>query len=203
MDANERERLKTISKNKAESEQWQQEHWKALYQYALTRLADASVAEDLVQETFLAGLKSAERFKGESTVRNWLVGILRHKIIDHFRSQFRRQQLELPIVDDESESDLFDGRGRWVRPPIIWNTDPHQALQSQEFRRVLSECLGTILPDRRTVLLLRTVEGLSADEICKQLEITPTYMWVLMHRARAGLRRCLEERWFKKREKST
>lgn len=179
---------------------WANDYGPALFRYALARVSDRGVAEELVQETFLAALKSFDQFEGQSTVQTWLIGILRHKLLDHFRSQFKRQAVEIPMEEDDPERDLFDARGRWKHPPAQWGSDPHVALQSREFRQVLNDCLGRISPEKRAVLLLRTAEGLSSDEICRQLAITPANMWVLMHRARAALRRCLENRWFREKE---
>lgn len=178
------------------AEQWANDYGPVLYRYALARVSDRGVAEELVQETFLAALKSFDQFQGQSTVQTWLIGILRHKLVDHFRGQFKKRAVEIPMEEDDPEHDLFDARGRWKHPPAQWGSDPHAALQSQEFRQVLSDCLQGIPPDKRAVLLLRTAEGLSSDEICGELSITYANLWVLMHRARAALRRCLEKRWF-------
>lgn len=185
------------SPNQLAAEQWAKDYSQALYRYALARVSDQAVAEELVQETFLAALKSFDQFQGQSTVQTWLIGILRHKLFDHFRSQFKRQAVETPMEEDDPERDLFDKRGKWAHPPVDWSTDPHAALQSQEFRQVLADCLRGIRPEKRAVLILRTAEGLTTEEIGKQLGITPANMWVLMHRARAMLRRCLEKRWFR------
>ncbi|MBI2821955.1 MAG: sigma-70 family RNA polymerase sigma factor [Acidobacteria bacterium] len=179
-----------------DAEQWVRDYGPALHRYALSRVLDHGVAEELVQETFLAGLKSFERFQGQSSVQTWLIGILRHKLLDHFRQESKKRESEVPLDDSDPEGDLFDERGRWARPPVKWNVDPHSALHSEEFRQVLARCLRGIPPQKRTVLLLRAGEGLSGKEICKQLAITPTHLWVLMHRARGALRRCLEEHWF-------
>ena len=188
------------AKKYPESDQWQDLYGYVLYRYALARVSDAFVAEELVQEAFLAALESANRFREQSTVQTWLIGILRHKIMDHFRMQLKKQQLELPIEASNADQDLFDGSGKWLRPPVAWNCDPHQALQSTEFRQILTQCVNAIPTEKRTVLLSRAVDGLSGREICKLLDITPTHMWVLMHRARGALRRCLEERWFSRRK---
>jgi len=188
------------AKKYPESDQWQDLYGYVLYRYALARVSDAFVAEELVQEAFLAALESAHSFREQSTVQTWLIGILRHKIMDHFRMQLKKQQMELPIEASNADQDLFDGSGKWLRPPVAWSCDPHQALQSTEFRQILTQCVNAIPTEKRTVLLSRAVDGLSGREICKLLDITPTHMWVLMHRARGALRRCLEERWFSRRK---
>ncbi|MFQ5737944.1 MAG: sigma-70 family RNA polymerase sigma factor [Acidobacteriota bacterium] len=185
-------------KTRVRAEEWVSQHGDALYRYALGLVRDPVEAEELVQETFLAALKSSSGFKGRSSVRTWLTGILRHKIFDHFRHQTKR--LEIESAEEDVESDLFDQRGRWLRAPGSWPRDPHKILEDAEFQRVLKECVDGLSPLKRAVFFLRISEGLSGKEICKVLEITPTHTWVLAHRARGAIRRCLDERWFGERE---
>ncbi|MBI4445430.1 MAG: sigma-70 family RNA polymerase sigma factor [Acidobacteria bacterium] len=180
-----------------DEEKWARDFGPVLKRYALIRVGDSAVAEDLVQETFLAALRSRDRFEGRSSIQTWLTGILRHKILDHFREQFKNREVELQILENGPEDDLFDSRGNWVKPPVSWKESPEDALKTKEFREILLLCLEGIPRQKRLVLLLRNVDGLSGEEICKEFGISSTHLWVLMHRARAALRRCLEERWFK------
>ena len=177
--------------------QWVHEHGDAMYRYALSMVRDRTKAEDMVQEAFLAAIKSASGFGGRSNPRTWLVGILRHKILD----SFRREALEAKYAaEGDFDDDLFDPQGRWINPPAPVPDDPHETLSNREFVETLNACLDRLDAAKRAVIMLRAFEGLSAKEVCKELEITPTNLWVLVHRARGLLRRCLEQNWYGERE---
>ncbi len=174
---------------------WLQRHGDYLYRHALFRLRDAAAAEDVVQETLLAALKSSNRFVGRSNERTWLVGILKHKIIDHFRSSQREAQLECCDNDDE----FFDKAGAWrsTSRPVAWNVNPESALELKDFQRSLEWCLNQ-LPERLAqVFVLREIDELTTQEICSLLNITPTNLWVMLHRARLRLQHLLGARCLK------
>ncbi len=171
---------------------WLDEHGDALYRYAVAMVKDPTVAEELVQDAFVAGLESLPRYRGKSNPRGWLFGILRHKIHDHFRRTLRQKMLD---GSAEAEPDLFDAGGAWLNPPRALPRDPHQLLSDQEFRRTLKLCLDRLPEIQRSVLLMRAFEEMPADEICKELNLSTTYLWVLVHRARNSTRQCLEEGW--------
>jgi RNA polymerase sigma-70 factor, ECF subfamily len=162
----------------------------------LARLRDPHLAEDAVQETLLAALQSGS-FSGKSSVRTWLTGILKHKIIDQFRRQSRETQLETP--DDLAEEspgmdEFFLDDGHWTEPPQSWG-GPAGLLQQDQFLQVLQECMDKLPKKLARIFLLREVEETDNDEICKELEITPTNAWVMLYRARMSLRKCLEMNW--------
>ncbi|NQU09883.1 sigma-70 family RNA polymerase sigma factor [bacterium] len=189
------------STRRVNPERWVDEHGDVLYRYALARVRDSVIAEDLVQETFLSALKGADRFAGQSAERSWLVGILKHKIADHFR----RQQREEPAADADAATEtaeLFAPNGHWRTgaglAPANWGRDAWPRLDRQEFWAVLDRCLAGLTPRLRRAFLLRELEELDSDAICKVLEVTPTNLWVLLHRARRQLRRCLEVNWFQR-----
>lgn len=171
------------------------EHGDALYRFALARLRDPHLAEDAVQETLLAALQGGG-FSGRSTPRTWLFGILKHKIVDQFRRQRREAQLEEPdqLSDAEPGMDEFFERGHWAEPPLSMG-DPGKLLQQDQFLKVLQQCLDRLPPAQARIFLLREVEESDHAEICKELEITPTNAWVMLYRARMGLRKCLEMYW--------
>jgi len=180
------------------SDQWVAVHADTLYRYAVSRVGDPSVAEDLVQDSLLAALEGRRSFRGDSQERTWLIGILRHKVVDHFRAVGRRRETPLPLSgDDDSAADaLFDGKGRWRSPPRTWELDGGQLLERREFWQVFHDCLRG-LPDRpREAFTLRVVDQRNAGEVCGILGMTATNLWVALHRARTGLRQCLEGRWF-------
>ena len=172
-------------------------HRPHLVRFALMQLRDAAAAEDAVQETLLAAIQGAERFGGQSTVRTWLIGILKHKIIDHHRRASREQ----PLREDDSElatDDLdavFSANGHFAEMPSDWG-NPQQALEQRRFHDALERCMQGLPKNSARVFLLREVHGMPTEEICKELAITATNCWVLLYRARMSLRACLEVGWF-------
>ncbi len=163
-------------------------------------MRDGGTAEDLVQETFLAALKAGAGYRGDSSVRTWLTGILKHKIVDHLRRKYREQPEDPEDLPFEGE-DLFqeDGpqRDHWnpALGPRDLAPDPSGELERREFWKVLGDCLEH-LPERLKIAFsLREISNLTTEEICKDLEVTPTNLWVMLHRARMQVRRCLEVHW--------
>ena len=169
-----------------------EQHWEALCRYAQSRVQDQTAVEDVVQETLLAALRDQDRFRDESSVRTWLVGILRHKIADHWR---RLQRDGLPDSDGVVDS-LFDERGRWRRPPGGWMPDPSQRGENDEFWSAVEQCLDHLPAQARSVFAMRVIDGVPGEGVCKALKISATNLWVLLHRTRLRLRTCLEKRWF-------
>ncbi len=178
------------------------QHRSYLMRYALLQLRDATAAEDVVQETLLAGVEGAARFSGKSSIRTWLTGILKHKIIDHLRRQAR----EVPLNQGEEAAErseaeavdaLFVADGHWQTPPADW-ARPDQALENKKFLEVLELCAKLMPAKMARVFAMREVMELSTEEICKELGITATNCWVILHRARLILRECLETKWFGK-----
>jgi RNA polymerase sigma-70 factor (ECF subfamily) len=170
-------------------ERWLEDHGGALYAYALRHLRDPQRAEEAVQETLLAALESRGRFAGRSSVRTWLIGILKHKVIDELR-----RGLRAPLPTDDPADENFDASGRWRVPPADWG-DPERALAQQEFWRALERCLDTLPPRLAQLYLLRDIWEVQTDELCKELAITTTNLWTTLHRTRLALRRCLERTW--------
>lgn len=182
-------------------ELWPDRYGDFLYRVAILRVREASVAEEIVQETFLAALQSRGRFAGQSTERCWLVGIMKHKIVDHFRKVAR----EIPTDDidrlwTENDSDgTFDMKGHWKpdrTAPLDWPDHPDAAVEQKQFWDVLKRCLGELPPRMAQVFTLREVDEVSTEEICSMLKISPNNLWVLLHRSRKHLRGCLERHHF-------
>lgn len=170
-----------------------------LLRFATLQLRDAAAAEDAVQDALLAALSAEASFAGRSNLRTWLTGILKHKIVD----TIRRQSRDRPAADpepggDDAEFDaLFDQRGHWDEAPDAWQ-QPEGSLQQKQFLAALEACLRD-LPERTArVFMMREHLGLDTPEICKELGISATHCWVMLHRARMALRLCLEMNWFKK-----
>lgn len=177
---------------------WLNEHGDYLYRFALARLRNQHQAEDAVQETMLAAIKG-NSFEGESSARTWLTGILKHKIIDLQRKQIREQSLSDLMDTDASEGgmdDFFDQKGHWLEKPQAWEM-PDNILEQKQFLGVLSKCMDKLPAKLATLFMLRDVHEVDNEDICKELEITATNAWVMLYRARMGLRKCLEMHWVK------
>lgn len=183
---------------------WVDEHGDYLFKYALFRLRDQSAAEDVVQETFLAALKAYEKFEGRGSERTWLTGILKHKIIDHFR----RASREIAVGEDSDEApehrefferpDPWNGHWNPNYAPADWRVSQAELLERSDFWKVFGECLDPLPKRTASAFSLREIDGLTSEEICQILSITVNNLWVMLHRARLHLRNCLERNWFKR-----
>jgi RNA polymerase sigma-70 factor (ECF subfamily) len=168
------------------------QHAEILYYYALMRLGKPEFAEDMVQDTLLAALQSWENFAGESSERTWLIGILRHKILDFFRQNRSSEQVD----EQRWRTEYFDKSGHWKDKPVNWKEDPAALMENMDFWKVLQDCLKELSKVMAEAFVMRELEGMTSEEICKNLEISETNLWVRLHRARLQLRRCLELNWF-------
>jgi RNA polymerase sigma-70 factor (ECF subfamily) len=179
-----------------EPDTWVEQYGDYLYRYAVSRCQDPSIAEDLVQETFLAALRSRESFEGRSSVRTWLTSILRNKIVDHFR----KISMERPIDDFESPTaftdEAFDKEGNWKVGPAKWNINPMKIFEQKEFWRVLSNCLSEVPARLARAFILREIDGLNCEEIRNVLHVSASNCWVMLYRTRMRMRQCLEMNWF-------
>lgn len=174
---------------------WLETFGDEVYAYAVGRVESREVADDLVQDTFLAAMKSFSQFKRDSSPKTWLIAILRNKIISHYRSRGRRQERELPLGTD-GHSPPFDGRGIWASALGKWPQAPDSGFESREFWTTLQDCLQKLPASCAEVFTLRVLDELDSQIVCKTLDITSTNMAVRLHRARLGLRECLERNWF-------
>ncbi|MEK7301692.1 MAG: sigma-70 family RNA polymerase sigma factor, partial [Pseudomonadota bacterium] len=148
---------------------WLDEHGDYLFSYALLRVKDTHVAEDLVQETLLAAVTARNTFSNQSTVRTWLTGILKHKLIDHFRRQGREIAIA-DLIDDQDDEDslerFFKANGDWAEMPKAF-PNPEWAFQQQQFWDVFQNCLSGLKPRQAEVFLAKEIHGMSNEEICK------------------------------------
>lgn len=177
-------------------DRWLDEYGDVLYRYAKSRVGRRDVAEDLVQETLLAGLRGQHHFRDQSSERTWLVGILKRKIADHFRQRAREvAQVPLSSTDDWADS-LFDDRERWKAAPSIWEHSPSAPLERSEFWQVFTDCLGKIPERMREAFSRREIDETSTEFVCQEMGVTPTNLWVLLYRARLRLWKCLDANWF-------
>lgn len=178
--------------------EWLDLYGDALYRYALYRVHDEPLAEDLVQETLLAGLKAHDRFAGNSSEKTWLIGILKHKIVDYFRKSSNRESEQNIDIDAayQSMEGCFDKEGHWQIDIEDWSR-PDKSLAQEEFFEILSGCVERLPPRLARLFVLRDLDGVESGEICKILEISTTNnLWVMLSRMRMQLRKCLDAHWF-------
>ncbi len=185
-----------MSEEILEPEKWVEQYADMLYRYTLVRVKDPDVAEELVQTTFFAALKSQHTFAGKSTEKTWLFGILKHKTMDHFRAA--KKNINLDLSDPEGDSIQFDPMGHMVPPPNNWNLNPEKAVENKELAQVLAKCLNGLSEKFHRIFVLKEIEGLSSEEICKEFGVKPTNLWVMLHRARNQLKLCMEANWLSK-----
>jgi len=169
-----------------------------MFRYAYARLRDRAHAEDAVGECLLAALNSRGSYRADSSEKTWLFGILKHKILD----QFRRGSREVRI-GDETETDAiidrnFDPSGRWLNPPGEWQ-NPVGEVENTQFWSMLEHCLDGLPKTLSVAIRLIEVDEASSEEACKALGISATNLWVRLHRARLGLRECVQRSWFSDR----
>ena len=178
--------------------EWVDRYGDYLFRYAMLRVRDRAAAEDLVQETFLAALKGRASFSGGSSEATWLVGILKHKIADHFRLHAREVTPPDGNAPDAPDDDPFNAAGHWTAAagPVEWKGNPAELYRQAEFLDQFRKCLSGLSRNQANAFTLREVEGADTGEICKVLNITETNLWVILHRARMLLRSCLETHWF-------
>jgi RNA polymerase sigma-70 factor (TIGR02943 family) len=168
-----------------------------LLRYARLQLRNEAWAEDAVSETLLAAIEKPEAFAGRAQPKTWLIGILKHKLVD----QLRRHSRECQLGNDEQGDDeavealLFRADGHFREAPQDWG-DPEGTLRQQQFIAVLDACVEKLPNQLGRVFLMREWLELETEEICKELQITTTNLWVMMHRARLRLRECLQLNWF-------
>ncbi len=168
-----------------------------MLRFAQLQLRDQALAEDAVQEALLAVLEKPERFAGQSSLRTYVTGILKFKLIDILRSGRREVQLDAGEEGDDAAllEHLFDSSGHAREQGSHWG-EPEAAYAQQDFFRVLQICLDKLPPKNARIFMMREWLELDNEEICKELAITPSNAWVLLHRARLRLRECLELNWF-------
>jgi len=179
-----------------EPTEWVERYSRELFRFAMQRLRNEDDAEDVVQETFLTAWRTREAFRGDLSERNWLYMILKSRIIDLVRRRQTRQRT-FTDVEDLGE-DNFREDGHWApeyraRP---WPADAMSDVDRQDFQEVFDLCLGNLNERQRLIFLAKEVDGFEAEEICQEFDITPSNLWVILHRARLKLRGCLEKNWF-------
>lgn len=182
---------------KTDPQRWVETHGDYLYRFALLRVNDRLLAQDLVQDTFLSALKTKESFKGNSSERTWFTSILKRKIIDRYRKT--SSQPELNSIDSSEDDFLEDGHWNPARAPRDWDALPDELVSQREFMHILKRCIRAIPNTLASVFTMKEIDGEKSTDICKELNISASNLWVMLHRARTHLRRCLEQNWFEKK----
>lgn len=182
-----------------DSRRWIEEHGDHLYRFALARVRNSDVAEDLLQETFLAALQGSYRESGPTAERRWMIGIIKHKIVDYFRRTTKEPLHDSHQPDGPSGDEDFLADGKW-KPEMAafqrWPEKPDGLLERKQFWEAFATCLEKLPPRAAQVFTLREMDEVETDEICRLLGLTPTNLGVILHRARKQLRNCLAGRYF-------
>ncbi len=188
--------MSNIKKHTLNPNKWIDLYADYLYNYAVTRVDGQDLAKDLVQETFFSGLKGKDNFRGQASERTWLISILKRKIIDHYRkinSVKGKKEVRVNFYGDG------DKKGSWLEEcvPQTWGNEAEKNIENEELKKALDYCVQNLPEKYRIVFLLKSVQNYESNEICNELGISPSNLWVIIHRARLQLRKCLEENWFK------
>ena len=174
---------------------WVDQYGDFLYRYALSRLRDAEASEEVVQDCFVTGLRAVDQYAGKGDQRAWLLGILKRKIVDYSRQRSREGVGKSDDGGGDLTETLFDETGHWRDDPRVFGDQPSASLERQEFWKIFRGCLET-LPERQAdAFTLREFDERSSEEICKDLSISASNLWVLLHRARLRLANCMKARW--------
>lgn len=183
-----------MSENKLNPNKWVDKYSDYLFNYTIVRVNDRDLANDLISETFLAGLNSMKNFKGEASERTWLISILKRKIIDHYRkinSRKGRAEVRMTYNDDSNE-------GEWLeeQAPDKLDMTAEDIMENEELGFAILECMEKLNDKQAQIFKMKTIDGFDTEAICNEFDITPSNLWVIIHRARVTLAECLEKNWF-------
>jgi RNA polymerase sigma-70 factor (ECF subfamily) len=177
-------------------EQWVDQYGDYLYGFAMSRLRNPEAAQDCVQDTLMAGIKALERFDGSRDIKFWLRGIMRNKIVDQIRRSIKENKVDIDAEDETLlESFWFKYSGIATTNPDPWEFNPRKSYDNSEFWVVFDHCISEVKNPAREAFILRVLEDKTTEEVCKLMDVTPNYLWVLLHRARQQLKVLLEANW--------
>lgn len=184
-----------MAEHRLHPENWVDHYADYLFNYAVARVSDAEIAKDLVQETFFAGLNSAKNYKGDAAERTWLIAILKRKVIDHYRKINSKKGKAEVRVSYSSDS---DAEGDWLEEQVAdpFSQDGDNILENEELGFAIQECISKLPRKQAQVFQMKTIQGMSTEDICNELDINPSNLWVMIHRARTALMGCLNDNWF-------
>lgn len=183
-----------MSVNKLDPTKWVDKYSDYLFNYTIVRVNDRELANDIISETFLAGLKSMKNFKGEATERTWLISILKRKIIDYYRrinSNKGKAEVRIHYSDEDNEGD-------WLEEQAAdrFELNAEDQMENEELGLAIMECMNQLNEKQARIFKMKTIEGFDTETICNEFDITPSNLWVIIHRARVTLAECLEKNWF-------
>ena len=183
-------------------ERWVELYGDYLYGFAMSRLRNAESAADCVQDTFLAGIKALDSFDGSRDIKFWLRGIMRNKIVDQIRKSIKENKVDIEAEDEALiESFWFKYSGIATTNPDPWQFNPRKHYDNGEFWILLEKCIAQVKSPAREAFVLRVLEEQTTEEVCKAMDISANYLWVLLHRARQQLKLLLEANWTGKNAK--
>lgn len=184
----------STSTNLIDPTKWVDKYSNYLFNYTIVRVNDREVANDIISETFLAGLKSMKNFKGEATERTWLISILKRKIIDYYRkinSRKGRAEVKINYSDESNEGDWLEEMA-----PDRFDKTAEDNMENEELGLAILDCMENLTEKQARIFKMKTIEGFETEAICNEFDITPSNLWVIIHRARTTLAECLEKNWF-------
>ena len=183
-----------MGKETLHPENWVDRYSDYLYNYTIVRVNDHEMAQDLISETFLAGLKSKDNFKGDASERTWLISILKRKIIDHYRkinSSKGKAEIRVNYSDEAAEGEWLEEK---VKDPF--DRTAEDTMENEELGMAILNCMDTLDERQAKIFKMKTIENYDTEAICNEFNITPSNLWVIIHRARRAMAICLEENWF-------
>lgn len=175
-------------------EKWVDRYADYLYNYTIVRVNDHEIAQDIISETFLAALKSKDNFKGEATERTWLISILKRKIIDYYRkinSNKGKAEVRIAYRDEDAEGDWLEEK---IKDPF--DRTAEDDFENEELGLAILKCLETLDERQARIFKMKTIDNFDTEAICNEFDITPSNLWVIIHRARRAMADCLEKHWF-------
>lgn len=175
-------------------DKWVDNYSDYLYNYTIVRVNDHEIAQDLISETFLAGLNSKDNFKGDASERTWLISILKRKIIDHYRkinSNKGRAEVRVNYSDEDAEGEWLEEK---VKDPF--DKTAEDRMENEELGLAILNCMDSLDERQAKIFKMKTIDDFDTEAICNEFNITPSNLWVIIHRARRAMAMCLEENWF-------
>lgn len=182
-----------MSVHQLQPSKWIELYSDYLFNYTITRVNDREIAKDIIQDTFFAALKSMKNYKGEASERTWLISILKRKIIDYYRkinSKKGRSEVRMTYNSAENEGDWLEER---IADDSYLNAQ--ETIENSELGEAIYDCLDKLPKKQATVFKMKTILNYETETICNELNITPSNLWVIIHRARIAMAECMEKNW--------
>ena len=182
-------------RDERDPEVWVEEYSDYLFGFAYSRLNNSHKAEDVLQETFLAAIKSIDKYDGRVPVKFWLRGIMKNKIVDSIKKDLKElNESELGHFP-ELNSKIFKRAGIFSRKVEPWDFDPSKSFEKEEFWKIFSTCLEKMKEPLRSIYMLKEIDGMKTENICKEFSISQENLWVITHRVRKSMKICLNKNW--------